>query len=507
MVREGTDNLIRFFGRIGFEFNRKRRRLASLAYGYLLYKRRVISQRIEAVNTIRLLRKEGKTPREIFNQGLPVNFRFVQRVAYEEYSTPRVPRGFPSFEEFISEREVDDGFFWDFIESIGDGGSGPSYDITVEGAHHNFVAGSFLVSNCGVRLLRTSLSAEEVGGELGRLVSALFKAVPSGVGSRGTLLSRGEFLDVITQGMKWAVREGYASKEDALFTEEGGSMPTTHDSVSPRAIARGMNQLGTLGAGNHFLEVQRVERTYEGAGEFGLEKGQVVVMIHTGSRGFGHQIASDYISVMLSKHGSLVPDRELAAAPLESREAEQYLDAMRAAVNFAFVNRQLITYHVRRVFEDFFGDSPRLLYDVAHNIGKFEEGRFIHRKGATRAFGPGDPLPEPYNRTGQPVIIPGSMGTASYVLAGLGNERALKTTCHGAGRVMSRRAAKRQLPAQQVRRELSGKGIVLRAKDAHLISEEAPGAYKDIDEVVRVVVDAKIVRPVARLVPMGVVKG
>ncbi len=368
--------------------------------------------------------------------------------------------------------------------------------------------------NCGMRLLLTGLSHEEVEPVLSRLTRSLFRAVPSGVGSRGLLdVSKGEFLDVITQGMKWAVRQGYATKEDARHMEEGGSMPATHDSVSHKAVMRGLGQLGTLGAGNHFLEVQRVGKLFHPAAQkFGLEEGEVVVMIHTGSRGFGHQIASDHIRAILSKvKGIDLPDRELAAAPLDSREGEDYLDAMKCAVNFAFVNRQIITYYVRQVFDELLGAELKLMYDVAHNIGKFEkhgEPVFVHRKGATRAFGPGrEDLPEDYRSVGQPVIIPGSMGTASYVLVGRGNPATFESTCHGAGRVMSRSAARRSFRGREIKEQLEKRGIMVEAKDRPLIAEEAPGAYKDIDEVVRVVEAAGISDVVARLVPMGVVKG
>lgn len=370
--------------------------------------------------------------------------------------------------------------------------------------------------NCGMRLLRTGLTADELGGEMERLTRKLFEKVPSGVGSQGHLnLTRDGFVEAITGGLRWAVEQGYASKEDARRVEEGGSMPASHDSVSSKALSRGHGQLGTLGAGNHFMEVQRVDRTFgETAKKWGLTEGEAVVMIHTGSRGFGHQIATDHIRRILSEQKEFnrqVPDRELAAAPLHSREGEAYLEAMKCAVNFAFVNRQIITHYVRQVFEGLLGAELEMVYGVAHNIGKFEEHGedvFIHRKGATRAFGPGRrDLPDEYRSTGQPVIIPGSMGTASYVLAGCGKAETYESTCHGAGRVMSRTAAKKKFWGGDVKKRLKEKGVWVRAKDAPLVAEEAPGAYKDIDEVVQVVQEAGISDPVARLVPMGVIKG
>ena len=372
--------------------------------------------------------------------------------------------------------------------------------------------------NCGVRLLLSSLTYEEVRDRLPELVNALFRAVPSGVGSRSDVrVSREEFMEVLSRGVKWAIKEGFASGKDAEHIEEKGSMEADPSYVSDRAVARGISQLGTLGAGNHFLEVQRVERITdeEVAKKFGLFENQIVVMIHTGSRGFGHQVASDYIKVMLEaarKYGIRLPDRELAAAPLESEEAMRYIEAMKCAVNFAFTNRQIITYKVREVFEKFFGEKLELLYDVAHNIGKFERHRgmevFVHRKGATRAFGPGrEDIPEDFRKIGQPVIIPGSMGTASYVLAGLGAKETFESTCHGAGRLLSRAAAKRQLWGAKVKKELESRGILVRSASMPILAEEAPQAYKDVDEVVRVVQEARISSIVSRNVPLAVVKG
>lgn len=366
--------------------------------------------------------------------------------------------------------------------------------------------------NCGMRLLKTGLDRDALDME--KLLSVLFDTVPSGVGSESSFrVDREDFIELVTSGVRWAVRQGYASEHDSTLIEENGSMPTSADSVGQKAVSRGLKQIGTLGAGNHFLEVQEVDKVFSPVAEkFGIRGGQVTVMIHTGSRGFGHQVAGDHIKNMLHNVGRLgIPDRELAAARLDSKEGESYLSAMKCAVNFAFVNRQMITHNVRGVFDDLLGEKLELLYDVAHNIGKFEEhgeDLFVHRKGATRAFGPGrKELPDEYRRTGQPVIIPGSMGTASYVLVGLGNRESFESTCHGAGRVMSRSAAKRRLSGENIQRRLAKKGISVRAQRASLLAEEAPEAYKDIDEVVRVVAEAGISAPVARLVPLGVVKG
>ncbi len=372
--------------------------------------------------------------------------------------------------------------------------------------------------NCGVRLLLSPLTVEDVKPSIKQLVSELFKAVPSGVGATGHLrLSREEFIEAVTKGIDWAITEGYATKEDKKHIEEYGSFRASSDFLSEKAIKRGMPQLGTLGAGNHFLEVQKVEKIFdpETAKVFGLFEGQVVVMIHTGSRGFGHQVASDFIKVMLNasrKYGIKLPDPELAAAPIKSDEAERYLLSMGAAINFAFLNRQLITYWTREVFKRLYGAELKLLYDVAHNIGKFEEHNgeevFIHRKGATRAFGKGrKELPEDYRSIGQPVLIPGSMGTASYVLLGLGSKESFESTCHGAGRVMSRAKAKKKIWGKEVKSRLEAMGIAVKAASMPILAEEAPEVYKDIDEVVKVVEAVGISRAVARLRPMGVIKG
>lgn len=386
--------------------------------------------------------------------------------------------------------------------------------------------------NCGVRLLVTNLSEEEVRAKLPQLLDSIFRNVPSGVGRKGKLrLSISQLDEVLVSGAKWAVEHGYGWEEDLECIEEYGAMDGANpDRVSIRAKQRGAPQLGTLGAGNHFLEIQRVDRIYDTnvARVFGIEReGQVTVMIHTGSRGFGHQVCSDYIRTMLNasrKYGIRLPDPQLAAAPVNSREAQNYLEAMRCAVNYAFANRQMITHWTRESFAKVFGQDPedlglKLVYDVAHNIAKCEKHEvdgtkeilWVHRKGATRGFGPGrEELPRRYREIGQPVIIAGSMGTASYLL--LGTEKAMLetfgSTCHGAGRVMSRAAAKRRYYGEHVKRELQmKKGILIRAASNVVVAEEAPGAYKNIDLVAESVDLAGISRRIVRLVPLGVVKG
>ncbi len=384
--------------------------------------------------------------------------------------------------------------------------------------------------NCGVRLLASSLRREEVTLKLRELVNQLFRDVPSGTGSEGFLpCSFDELNQVLERGAGWVVERGHGEPADVEFCEESGRMAGADAAkVSDRAKQRGRTQLGTLGSGNHFLEVQYVQQIFEPeiAARFGLEENQAVVLIHCGSRGLGHQVCTDYLQLMneaMRRFNISLPDRQLACAPSRSREGADYLTAMAAAANFAWANRQAITHMVRRSFGKIFGPpaSLRVVYDVAHNIAKRERHRvrnngvaerelLVHRKGATRSFPAGSPLiPAAYRDAGQPVLIPGSMGTASYVL--VGTERAMEetfgTVCHGAGRAMSRTAAKKGRDARVETKKLEELGILLRAETRDGILEEVPEAYKDIDAVVDVVHNAGLARKVARLRPIGVIKG
>lgn len=380
--------------------------------------------------------------------------------------------------------------------------------------------------NCGVRLLRSGLIEADVRPRLARLVGALALAVPSGAGQQGPLVLGIEELDeVLGQGLNWALRRGFADRADLDACEEGGIMRGADaGAVSARAKTRGHAQLGTLGAGNHFLELQVVDAVHDAAiaAAFGLEVGQVVVMIHSGSRGLGHQVATDYIRLMgpvMARHGIVIPDRQLACAPITSPEGQRYLAAMAAACNFAWANRQVLAHRVRQAFAGFFpGEALTLLYDVAHNIAKRERHHvddrerevLVHRKGATRAFPPGHPdVPAAYRAVGQPVLIPGDMGRRSYVLAGLPGamEHAFGSVCHGAGRVMSRTAARKRWRFDEVEASLAERGVVVRGASRAGVAEEAPGAYKDVEEVVRVVEGAGLARRVASLRPLGVIKG
>jgi tRNA-splicing ligase RtcB len=385
--------------------------------------------------------------------------------------------------------------------------------------------------NCGVRLLRSALSAEEIRPQLGRLADRLYHNVPSGVGSqrRDLKLSVHEERKVLVQGARWAVEHGFGSEEDLRHIEEGGVIPGADpELVSDRALERGRAQLGTLGSGNHFIEVQTVEEIGdEAAAEaLGLFPGQVTVTIHTGSRGFGYQVCDDYLRMMLAasrKYGIALPDRQLCCAPLLSPEGRQYLHAMACAANFAFANRQLITAWVRESFEQALEKGPgelrlSVIYDVCHNIAKYETHKVgkkerrlcVHRKGATRAFPPGHPeTPELYKKVGQPVLIPGDMGRYSYVLVGTEGAFAetFGSTCHGAGRVLSRHASKKEARGRNIEAELAARGILIRAASRATVAEEISEAYKDVMEVVNVVQQAGIGKIVARLKPMAVIKG
>jgi len=380
--------------------------------------------------------------------------------------------------------------------------------------------------NCGVRLLASEMRHEEIASRLEALVHEVSRSIPTGYGRGGSLvLERLELDRILNEGCAYLIRErSLGVPRDLDFIESGGALPGADaGQVSERAKERGHDQLGTLGGGNHFVEVQVVDQVIDptAARAFGLFEGQVTVLVHTGSRGLGHQVCSDHVRVMdeaMSRYGIEVPDRQLACVPLSSPEGRRYFAAMAAAANFGFCNRQAITHAIRRAFErklaSHAGHDLRLVYDVAHNTAKVERhgdhDLCVHRKGATRAFGPGRlEIPEAYRDVGQPVLIPGSMGTASFVLVGTSkaHEIALGSACHGAGRAMSRTAAKRMVAGHELRKELEARGIVVRCPSNTELAEEAPVAYKDIERVVEVVHAVGIARKVARLRPLGVVKG
>ncbi len=384
--------------------------------------------------------------------------------------------------------------------------------------------------NCGVRLLASRIPFEDADPWLEDLATALYANCPSGVGVGGSVRLKQKDIDrVCREGARWALTKGFARERDLARTEEGGRMPGADPAaVSQRARQRGKDQLGTLGAGNHFIEVDRVEQIFHRAAAeaMGLQEGMLAVQIHCGSRGFGHQICSDYVKEFqgaVRRYGIHLPDRELVCAPLDSPEGQRYRQAMASAANYAFCNRQILAHHVRRSFEQVLAGKVTnwdltQVYDIAHNMGKIEEHIIdgermrvcVHRKGATRAFGPGfEGLPPEYRDLGQPVLVPGSMGTASWVM--LGTEKSMQqsfgSSCHGAGRTMSRSQAKRQVWGQELREELETSGIRVRAGSMPGLAEEAPKAYKDVDEVIEVVSKSGIAQKVARLRPIVVIKG
>jgi len=384
--------------------------------------------------------------------------------------------------------------------------------------------------NCGVRLLSSHIQLEEVKAWLPTLANVINQRCPSGVGVDGRLsLTKSELAKACVQGAGWAKAKGYATAEDLRHTEENGCLRGADpEKLSERALERGRSQLGTLGGGNHFIEVDLVADIFheKAARIMGLQKGEIAVQVHTGSRGFGHQICTDYVRMLqgvVRKYGFNLPDKQLVCAPIDSAEGQAYLAAMRCGANFAFINRQLLTNYIRDAFEFTLAGKVedwhlRQVYDLAHNIGKIEEhlidGRkksvCVHRKGATRAFGPGsNGIPDEYAEIGQPVLVPGSMGTASWVLVGTEQsmKRSFGSCCHGAGRVMSRSQAKRQIWGEDLLNNLESRGIEIRAGSMPGLAEEAPQAYKDVDQVVESVVGARIAEKVARLYPLVVIKG
>ena len=470
---------------------------------------------------------------------LPVSYRGGMRVPARIYGT----------EKLIHEMDV--GVFdqvanvatlpgiVDYAYCMPDGHWG--YGFPIGGVAATDVAADGVISpggigfdvNCGMRLVVTNLDHDEVKPHLRELVDGMFQRIPAGVGSKGTVaLSGDEFREVAEQGSGWCARKGYCWDEDLRRTEQRGCFAGADASkVSAKAIERGKNQIGSLGSGNHYLEIQVV-----GPGDIidpgtaaalGIEReNQVVLMYHCGSRGFGHQVATDYLKsfldVMERKYRIKVPDRELACAPFGAPEGQDYYAAMKCAINMSFANRQVILHRIRELFSDVFHRSPedlglRMLYDVAHNTARLEEHDvggsrrqvLVHRKGATRAVGPGSPdLPEEYRALGQPVIIGGSMETGSYLLTGMHtSDQAFCTTAHGSGRAMSRRQAAKRWDGRQLQRDMEQRGLYVRAASYRALAEEAGGAYKDIDEVVSATHQAGLSRPVARFRPIGNVKG
>ncbi len=536
VIAADSENLIRFFRMVNFEYNARKRFLGNAAAYYLTLKEMVRRLKVESAKIAVQMKEKGLSRDEVLEElvGLYVPASFLVKRLEGRRGRPRAWPPFPTFPKFLQRlRKVagTSGIVWDRISSIEEVPIDEVYDFTVADEHHNFIAEGFVVSNCGVRLIRTDIMEKEVRPKLKELVDVCFANVPSGVGEDGILkVSPGDLKTLTERGVPWAVDKGYAWPEDIEHIEANGCLKDADFSkVSERAIARGKNQVGSLGAGNHFVEIQKVDKIYDetAAKALGINLlGQVCVMIHTGSRGFGHQIATDYIAISeraIKKYGIELPDRQLACSPIHSPEGEDYWKAMSCGANFAWNNRQLITHGTRKAFKSVLHRSPeelgmRIVYDVCHNIVKIEDHQVdgrrrkvaVHRKGATRAFPPGHPeTPAAYSAVGQPVLIPGDMGTCSFVLVGLPTamERSFGSSCHGAGRQMSRAAATRMYSASEVVKALNAKGIYLHAASKAGIVEEAPGAYKDVEHVVRIAEGAGLTKIVARMVPLGVVKG
>lgn len=531
-ILSNTPNLIRFFGTVSYIYNRQKNELASLTVLYLNYLDSIRKKKMVARKKAIMLYNNGAAPRDIIDtmQGEEVGEQFLLHSIYGRSGTPRVWESI-GFDDFCIKYKIANGYMYDGIKEIRElGYDGKVYDIGVDNWNHNFIANGIIVSNCGVRVVKTNLTHDELKPKLHTLMDALFKNVPSGVGSKINLgFTQKDIERVSMEGVSYIVEKGYGISGDVEATEESGVMEGGNFSkVSSLAKKRGLHQLGTLGAGNHFLEVQRVDKLYNKqiAEAFGLYEDQVVVMLHSGSRGYGHQICSDYLRTLAeyqSSHNISLRDPELSYAHTGSKEADDYLEAMKCAVNFAFANRQIMMQAIRKSFEDTFGKSSdalgmELLYDVAHNIAKLEEhvvdGKrmklYVHRKGATRAFGPGRAeVPKAYRKHGQPVLIPGSMQTSSYVLAGTeGSMReSFGSSCHGSGRTMSRHRAIREIPSSQTLSDMKTRGIEFRVRDRKLISEESRQAYKNVDAVVQSVEGAGLSQIVAKLVPLGVAKG
>jgi tRNA-splicing ligase RtcB len=533
-LSESPKSLLNLWSKIGYIYCPERQRLAVAAVSWLRWKQRVVQEREEVAVMAAVAHGKGSVVSEINPQlNSPwVNRRFIERSVYEGRRTsPSVPQNFPTFEDWLTEN-LDGDVVWDEIEhTTTERYEGPVYDITVEDDAHNFVAEGFIVSNCGVRLLRTNLTLNDIQPHLPQLIEALFRNIPSGLGSRGQLHINPNQLDqILAEGVDWAIANGFGWAEDREHCEENGHMKTADPAaVSRTAKQRGLNQVGSLGSGNHFLEIQKVQKIHDPAAAKALgitQEGQVTIMIHTGSRGLGHQVCSDYLQTMeqaTHKYKIQLPDRELAAAPAQTSEAQNYYKAMSAAANYAWANRQMITHWTRQAVQRVLHQPPEkldlhLIYDVAHNIAKIETHNinnhptkvWCHRKGATRCFPKGhEDIPADYRSIGQPAILPGTMQTASYLMIGAprGMELSFGSTAHGAGRMLSRAAAKRQFWGGDIKKDMEKHGILVRSASTVTLSEEAGPAYKDIREVAQVSHDLGIATLCCLLVPVAVTKG
>jgi tRNA-splicing ligase RtcB len=534
VVNLAPENLIRLYSRIGFEYNEKRRVRANYAIQYLLLKQKIITERVCAEKEAIALHAGGMGAKRIsvcLKDKFPnVNKRFYERSIYGGRKTlPRVAFNGMGFEEFIESENLSNGFVWDTVESISETSKEEFvYDFTVNDYNHNFIANCFVVGNCGVHSLVLPLTVKEVEEKKKELADQLFRDVPAGLGIRGKLvLKKSEMDEVLTQGAEFVVKKGFGSKKDLQFMEENGCINGANsESVSDKAKERALDQIGTLGSGNHYCEVQEIEKILDekSAKAFGLEKGGVVVSIHCGSRALGHQIGTDYLEVLdgaVKKYGLSIPERDLVCAPIQSEEGQRYFSAIKAGTNAAFANRFVIGSLVKKSIAKVFGvneEDTKTLYDIGHNTAKLEkhliDGKklevLVQRKGSTRGFGPGQAeVPAKYRRVGQPVIVGGSMGTNSFILKG--TEKAMSetfgSTIHGAGRSMSRTAALKKHTGEELLKQLNEKGIIVKARSIKGLPEEAPDAYKDILSVVEVMHKAGVSEKVAKLKPLICIKG
>ena len=525
-IKNDLENLIDFYTRIGYRYNLEKRKKSVKAVQYLKTKKQAIKRRKNISKQAVKLYEDGISPKEI-KENFDINDRFIERSVYSGRKTnPRPPKDFPSFEEFAEEIEVKNNLsIKTTIKEIESNGIENVYDIGVKHEAHNFNANQFIVSNCGVRVLKTDLKAEDISGMEEQLANILYSKVPCGLGKGGYIdIDEEDLEEILEKGMDWMLENGYAEKEDLENCEENGRLPGNPEKVPEKAKTRGLKQLGSLGSGNHFLEVQVVDEVFseEKAEAFGLKEDQVLVMIHSGSRGLGHQTCSDYVREFEKAYPDIaesIPEKNLIYAPIDSQEAQDYKSAMYAAANFAWCNRQAITQAVRESLGTLFdGPDVGLVYDVCHNIAKeethevdgVEKEVIVHRKGATRAFPPGhEKVPEAYRDFGQPVLLPGTMGTSSYILSGGEKSMTLSfgSTAHGAGRLKSRSQSKQDYWGEDIQKDLKREGIHIKAASGSTIAEEAPGSYKDVGEVIEVSDDLGIGKKVAKMRPIVNIKG
>ncbi len=535
LIQENPENILKLYETVGFDYNKEKYNLAALASNYIRFKEIEKSKRKEIRNTALQMYQYGKKASAIRSHfsGERVSQHFINHSIWPDRSDDtRVPPGFISFEDFKSNL-IGEGIVLDNIDKIEVVPyEGFVYDLTMSDENHSFIAQNIVSHNCGMRLVRTNLTYKEVAPKIKLLVDSLFEKVPVGVGGGSDLkIAKPEFKKMLEQGSSWCVDNGLAWKEDIERTEGHGKIDWADASkVSDRAIARGIDQLGTLGSGNHYLEIQvaHKENIHDKkiAKSFGIDQDeQVVIMLHCGSRGVGHQIATDYLKTFeeaMKKYNLRVNDRELSCAPFSSKEGQDYYKAMACAANMAFTNRQVMMHQIREVFSKVFDRSAEdlgmeLVYDVAHNIAKVEKHKIdgslreliVHRKGATRAFPPGDKeLPSIYKETGQPVIIGGSMETGSYLLAGASTgDETFFSTCHGSGRTMSRTKAKSMVRGDQLQKDMLKHGIYVKTSSMSGLAEEAGFAYKNVTDVVDAVAKAGITKTIAGLSPIGNLKG